>query len=529
MRSCAFLLFALSLSSSCFAQGVDLRKLYNLYVHLPKLVATTDALADKDGLHANTYADLSVLILDHTDLRLRYEHMTRPLPGFDSNFAGHGFAHVSLSQSVNEKFSYVLGDVYEQFGSGAALRLYEDRTLGIDGSLRGGEMTLELTNFELKALAGRQRCYWKHNKSVVWGAEVSCPITDVLGSETTSVSVSGFYVGRRERSQEDIMVSTNERLRLPTLLAHFGGQVSINSSGFAAQLEGVVRSQDPSRDNNYTYGRGNCFSAWVSLSKSGRSLVFQARRNYNMSVRSRRSDTGNASMLNHLPPFSMQHTASLMALRPYATQTLGEWAFQVEARRKMTKDCRLDIHFSHIRGLLGKEGGGEPLGSDGLKPSVFKTRELYFQDFNVRLAKMVEQMTFDVMYSYQKYAQATIENHGEPMIDSHIVLLEGCFPLSSVLTLRTELQGLMASCGGNWLAALVELSVAPKIMFSAQDMWNASGTEGNFYRVGIAYTGLLGRLAAGYGKTRAGYNCSGGVCRFVPQTEGAYIQMTFNP
>ena len=31
------------------------------------------------------------------------------------------------------------------------------------------------------------------------------------------------------------------------------------------------------------------------------------------------------------------------------------------------------------------------------------------------------------------------------------------------------------------------------------------------------------RLQLGYGRTRAGINCSGGVCRYMPETKGIYL------
>ena len=32
----------------------------------------------------------------------------------------------------------------------------------------------------------------------------------------------------------------------------------------------------------------------------------------------------------------------------------------------------------------------------------------------------------------------------------------------------------------------------------------------------------------GYGRTRAGFNCSGGVCRYVPATRGFQISYNYN-
>ena len=36
----------------------------------------------------------------------------------------------------------------------------------------------------------------------------------------------------------------------------------------------------------------------------------------------------------------------------------------------------------------------------------------------------------------------------------------------------------------------------------------------------LTYTEGLHRLQLGYGRTRAGYNCAGGVCRYIPAQRG---------
>ena len=39
----------------------------------------------------------------------------------------------------------------------------------------------------------------------------------------------------------------------------------------------------------------------------------------------------------------------------------------------------------------------------------------------------------------------------------------------------------------------------------------------------LAYATGSHRLQLGYGRTRAGVNCSGGVCRYMPETKGIYL------
>ena len=63
-------------------------------------------------------------------------------------------------------------------------------------------------------------------------------------------------------------------------------------------------------------------------------------------------------------------------------------------------------------------------------------------------------------------------------------------------------------------------------MFTVSDMYSCGTTDQHYYlgMVTFNYHGL--RLAASYGRTRAGYNCSGGVCRYVPASKG--FQISYN-
>ena len=66
--------------------------------------------------------------------------------------------------------------------------------------------------------------------------------------------------------------------------------------------------------------------------------------------------------------------------------------------------------------------------------------------------------------------------------------------------------------------------------FKANGSEDASrGTHTEHYLLGaVTYTTGAHRLQVSYGKTRAGYNCSGGVCRFVPASKGMQVNYTFN-
>ena len=57
-------------------------------------------------------------------------------------------------------------------------------------------------------------------------------------------------------------------------------------------------------------------------------------------------------------------------------------------------------------------------------------------------------------------------------------------------------------------------------------MYNLGLTKINYYNGGFAYTKSRTRLSISYGRYKAGYICSGGVCRQIPAYTGLNFALT---
>ena len=254
------------------------------------------------------------------------------------------------------------------------------------------------------------------------------------------------------------------------------------------------------------------------------SFLLQAKRSENMAFRSLRSMTGISSFINYLPAFTMQQTYALPALYPYATQPLGEWAFQGEASYNFRRHTALGgkygtlikLHASHIRALHKVSG----------------LDNLYYQDINIMFEKKLSRSwKLNAMYMNQRYNQRVVEGHATngDVIKSNIYVLEGKYQANRKLTFRGELQYLNTRQDeGDWLFALLEVSVLPSLMFTVSDMYNSGETNLHYYMVSATYSHKSHRVQLGYGRTRAGYNCAGGVCRYVPASRGFQLSYNFN-
>ena len=490
----------------------------------------------------NTYADLS-LVSNLVDAGVRFEFNKYPLPGFEPEFEGWGVPHLYV-RGHYKGTELTFGDFYEQFGSGFLLRTYEERSLGIDNALRGGRLKMgSVKGLVLKALFGTQRRYWEWSTdSWVYGGDLEINFDEyskAMQSHNFKWSLGGSYVLKREKDEDILVPGNNYRLNLPMNVHGFGVRTQIRSGGFNVLAETAFKSQDPSYDNNYTYQRGSAYMLSFSYSKKGLSALAQVKRSENMSFRSQRSVHGTSVFINNMPAFAYQHTYALAALYPYATQAApGEWAFQGEFGYTFPKKTALGgkygtkvkVNFSHIRGLDKKPGEQKfetKYGSDGDKSSFFGMGELYYQDINLQIEKKItKDFKLNFMDMNQMYNQNVIECHGET-IKSNIFVLDGKYQFNKRFTLRVEAQYLHTKQHEkDWLYGLAELSVMPYLMFSLSDQWNVGDTKLHYYMAQAVFNYKAHRLMAGYGRTRAGYNCSGGVCLYVPASRG--FQLAYN-
>lgn len=487
----------------------------------------------------NTYAEVG-LQSSHVDAGMRLEYTEHALPGYEDDFEGWGLANIYLKVHY-DKWDLTLGNFYEQFGSGFILRTYEERSLGIDNSLLGARLTLKPFNgVSIKALSGKQRNYWKYNDAWITGADLELNIEQWVKSMAeagTYLSLGASWVNKYE-SAEDVMTDATHKLNIPTNVNAFDVRANLQTGGFNILGEYAWKTQDPSFDNGYIYRKGKVAMLSASYSKKGASILLQAKRSDNMSFRSKRSTTGLSSYINNLPAFTMEHTYTLAALYPYATNADGEWAYQAEAGYRFKKGTALGgkygtsikVNFSHVHAINKKTEDGGGMGTDGYSSSFFKWGgSTYYQDLNVQLEKkFTSAFKLNLMYMNQFYNKTAVEGEGG-MIHSDIYIAEGKYRFNKTYTLRAELQYLETKDDdGDWMFGLLELSMAPGWMFTISDEYNSGVTDIHYYQGYVTFNKDAHRIQLGYGRTRAGYNCSGGVCRYVPASKGFTISYNYN-
>ncbi len=495
----------------------------------------------------NTYADLN-LISKYIEAGVRLEYLDFPLPGFEPEFKGWGVPNIYAKWITGKNVDLTVGDFYDQFGSGLIFRAYEERSLGIDNSIRGARLNIgAVKGLNLKLLGGVQRTYWDWEKENWLGgadAEVSIDQYSPAMQDRNMVwMIGGSYVLQNHTADENVMVpGTNYKLNMPATVHAFDARSRFQMGDYSILAEYALKTQDPCFDNGYIYRRGNAALLSASYSSRGISALVQAKRSEDMAFRTRRNIFGISSFVNNMPAFAYQHTYALPALYPFATQAaMGEWAFQGEFsftfKRKTALGgkygTKMKLNVSHIRGLdkepVQPAMGTTTMGSDGYSTAFFKMGDTYYQDINVQMEKKFSSaFKLNLMYMNQRYNKAVIE--GEVgIMRNNIGVAEGKYQFNDKLTLRGELQYLHTEQDlGDWGYGLLELSVLPYLMFTVSDMWNMGESDLHYYMGSVTGTYKSHRLMVGYGRTRAGYNCSGGVCRWVPASRGVQVSYNYN-
>ena len=215
-----------------------------------------------------------------------------------------------------------------------------------------------------------------------------------------------------------------------------------------------------------------------------------------------------------------------------------------------------DPHFDASENVLGTVNVLEAARASGVKRVIFASTAAAYGDVEEDVLPLQEQLPLAPMsfygltkvmverylalyhalygldYVVLRFANVYGERQGDKgeggVIKANIGVAEGKYQINKKFTLRGELQYLSTSQDqGDWAFGLLELSALPYLMFTVSDMWNTGETDIHYYMASVTGTYKAHRLMLGYGRTRAGYNCSGGVCRYVPASKGLNISYNY--
>lgn len=448
-------------------------------------------------------------------------------------------------QWQDANYSVMVGDVYDQFGNGLIFRSFEDRQLGINNSIEGGRVTATFGNIvSVKALFGRPRLYSSANgysrgwigsqyaRSTVGGADLSVSLSDIIGSEELMMSIEGSYVNRRERLDRELNGMNYGTDYFPYFeltspdLNMYSARLNLDYKGFTLRGEYAGKGKDIS--SGAVLGKaakGSAVLAELGYNVGGLSVSAQVRRlemmGTSLSLYGNLGVMGNT--LNYLPALTRQHTYMLAALNPCQMNAEGELAAQADVyytlRSKQSRQRYWNFHANYSTAYTLKA-----------YQTASGKRELLWSDVNVDVERQWnKQWKTTLMFSRQEWNTSHGQGPALPSTTfaSNIFVGDVMYKINKKFSLRMEAQYLLSNdYEGDWVAGLVEFNMAPHWSVFFSDMYNLGTTKTNYYNGGLSFTHNRTRVQVSYGRNRAGYVCSGGVCRYQPAYTGVNLMLT---
>lgn len=477
---------------------------------------------------------------------MRYEAFLLPMAGFNPYQEGNGFPHIWASYS-NKLAEFTVGSFYEQFGNGLILRSYEEWTLGYDNALNGMRVVLHPSKgITVKGVYGSQRYFWqkfeRNSRGIVRGLDAEINLNEAVAKLETSplqISAGASVVSKYQRDADPIYI-------LPENVGSFAGRLNISAGNFAFASEYAYKINDPSAQNNYIYKEGKALLSSLSYAQKGLGIVLQLKRVDNMGFKSDRSNVANALDINFLPPINRTHSYSLTAKYPYATQVNGEMGVQLQLNYKIPKGhllggkygTSLAFNFSQVNDIVrNKVNDTTEINKDGTlgynSPFFKASKHIFFRDINFELDKRISPRLKGVFqYMNLSYDIATFEGKpGKPIVNAHVFVADLTYLLRNSHSIRSEIQGLLTKQDkGNWVAMMVEYSMAPHWFFAMADQYNYGNpnksNRDHYYTFSTGYTHESTRIALSFGRQSEGVVCVGGVCRQVPASSGLTLTLT---
>ena len=464
------------------------------------------------------------------------------LVGYEELADGYKFYLASkYIQWRDKNFEILVGDIFDQYGNGLIFRSFEDRQLGLNNSLEGVRAGYNFGRYvTLKGMYGRPRLYTEYSKTWVRGADLVVSIADIIKVPVINFTLEGSYVNRyqslsqapeymHEEDPSTIDPITGvgktflESYGISPNLNMYSGRLNFGWNGLSIRGEYVHKSKD------YFFGEtdttGKTQTGWAALGEVGYNYktfsvmgTFRALDHMATAIDTFSAGTGNS--INYIPALTRQYTYMLANLNPYQVKPNGELGGQIDlCYSYRSKDSRyrywnFHANFSTFYSLKKQ-------------PWTNNERQLFWRDINIDVERQWNKKWKSlILYSFQ-------DNMDH---QAHIFVGDVTHKFNRKMSLRFELQYLLSGddesewdgmhSEGDWVAALVEFNLAPHWSFYVQDMYNIGQSKTHYYNGGFSYTYNRTRVQLSYGRNRAGYICSGGVCRFSPAYTGVNLVLT---
>lgn len=444
---------------------------------------------------------------------IQYEGYFNPLPGYPTQLNGNILA-LKYIGFKNKKIEFVIGDYYEQFGSGLIFKSWEDRALGLNNSLEGIKFIYTPSSYlSIKTVIGRPRIFKEKAPSWITGLSLNIDFSKLMNFSTVNLNAELSVINKREDLENEslALIGVEKDVTASSLLLNFGyNKLSINS-------EIVVKSKDVATYNLFSNKVGYGVILGAEYTDENLSTSFTLRRLSNFAFHSKRNYFGIYDAINYLPSLTYQHSYKLASLNPYQSQPYNELGFQLDTYFNFFGDIKLHTNISSWFGTTYM--------------NYDKSQKLLFRELAIKGEKRFSKnFKFDFLYSYQGFNPEIIGSNSVNTIwNSHCFVNEFYYKYSKKTSIRTELQFLYTRDDRkSWVGALFEINFAPIWSVYVSDYWNYNGSKINYYNIGAGCSLNKIKINLSAGRFIPGYQCSGGMCRMIPEFSGVNLNLIYN-
>ena len=499
----------------------------------------------EDRFRSNNYLNLKSSIVNNWNFELQIEsYLPTALLNYSPNFKDTGISTFKIEYNKKD-LNISLGNFYEQFGSGMILRSWEDRSLGINNSIRGLNVKYRINDkINFTTLIGNQKKGFKYSKGYIVGFDSEFDLSKILKNNSTFL-LGISYVGRNDQKTKSDFYDEMTNL--------YSARIDYSSSYFYSNIELVNKSKNPivifGSVSNTFIKDGSAILFNSGFFKDGLGLDFTFRRLENMSLFSEKEAYGNLyneSIVNYLPAITKQHDYSLTNLYVYAAQP--NVSFQSNNLTKAGEiGIQTDLYYfiEQETFLGGKYGtnlainasvwnnldGTYDFSNQSYETDLLSFGEKYFSEISFEIRKKWSPKFDNILLYVNQYYNKRLVEETTSEVKSNIFVLENTYKINDNKSLRLELQHLSTKDDTkNWSAFGLEYNLSSAVSLYVTDLYNYQNPvkekKIHYYNFGGSYSKGINRYTINYGRQRGGLVCTGGICRYVPESTGLSFSIT---
>lgn len=449
-----------------------------------------------------------------------------------SSYSGQGLGYWQIRTNVKD-LEITAGSFYDQFGSGAIFRSFENRLIGIDYAMEGVRLKYKISDdFVIKAFSGKQKGGQENrfdvSPQIIKGINAE---KGFMGSNGSILNVGVSAVNRTLDNQTYENLET-EVLGLPEADRFFfkanvyavNGYVNGTFKDFGYNAEVNYKTEEAVRDNqnNLYSSDGSLITGGISYSKrkigrnkkGGIGINVQYRRieDFNLTVSPYANLAQLQGIVTYQPSMSRQASYRMLARYQAPAQFTGEQGVQAELIYSFDKKTNMTLNYSDITDLNGER--------------------LFSEQFVQVEHKFNRQWKGKIGLQVVQYNQEIYEaKPGADLVETISPFGEITYKINRKNSIRFESQMLITDQDlGSFYHGILEWNSSPKYTIAVSNMINTNPVRIvndqladqvlHYPSVFVKYNVKTTSFTAAYIKQVEGVVCTGGICRLEPAFSG---------